>query len=177
LTAAVLVVALLLFDKFTPARDAYDFVDQALAISSPYRGVDSGFTGRFDTWKKIQGLLSGGNWLLGMGMRSSDSIYPMIDNSYLVILYDLGLFPLVLIIWRFLSILWRYSRSYLCAADESQRKFRLVCCLLIIMLLAINLVERFLFGVGNPYSLLALLLFAAPKSAIGQDAKVEIPLD
>jgi len=112
-----------------------------------------------------------------MGMRSSDSIYPMIDNSYLVILYDLGLLPLVLIICRFLSILWKYSKSYLCATDESQRKFRLVCCLLIMMLLAINIVERFLFGVGNPYSLLALFLFAAPKSAIGQDAKVEIPLD
>ena len=177
LTAAALVVALLLFDKFTPARDAYDFVDQALAISSPYRGVDSGFTGRFDTWRRTVGLLSGGNWLLGMGMRSSDSIYPMIDNSYLVILYDLGLLPLVLILWRFLSILWKYSKSCLCATDESQRKFRLVCCLLIIMLLAINIVERFLFGVGNPYSLLALLLFAAPTSAIGQDARAQIPLD
>jgi hypothetical protein len=173
--AAVLVVALLLFDKFTQAKDAYDFVDQALAISSPDRGVDSGFTGRFDTWKRTMGPFSGGNWVLGRGMRSSDSIYPMIDNSYLVILYDLGLFPLVLITWRFLSILWRYSKSYLRATEESQRKFRLVCCLLMIMLLAINIVERFLFGVGNPYSLLALLFFAAPTSAIGQDAKVEIP--
>ncbi len=174
---AVLVVALLLFDKFTLARDAYDFLDQALAISSPYRGVDSGFTGRFDVWKRTMDQLSGGNWLLGMGMRSSDSIYPMIDNSYLVILYDLGFLPLVLIIWRFLSVLWKYSKSYLSATDETHRKFRFLCCLLIVMLLAINLVERFLFGIGNPYSLLALFLFAAPASAIGQDARGEIPVN
>ena len=174
MSLTVLVLALLLFDKFTPARDVYDFVDQALAITSPYRGVDSGFTGRFDVWKRTTDALAGGKWLLGKGMRSSDSIYPMIDNSYLVILYDLGFLPLVLIVWRFLSILWKYSKSYLCAADESQRKFCLLCCLLMVMLLAINIVERFLFGVGNPYSLLALLLFAAPKSSIGKDTKIEV---
>lgn len=174
LAAAASVLILLLFDNVTPAKDAYDFVDQALAISSPDRGVDSGFTGRFDTWKRTMGPLSGGNWLLGRGMRSSDLLYPMIDNSYLVILYDLGLIPLILIAWRFLTILWRFSKDYFRAIDESQRKFRLVCCLLVVMLLTINIVERFLFGVGNPYSLLALLFFAAPTSVINQDARAEI---
>jgi exopolysaccharide production protein ExoQ len=169
LVASVFVIALLFFQSLPSVKAAYDYLDQALAITSPDRGVDSGFTGRFDNWKRTMGPLSGGNWLLGRGMRSSDSIYPMIDNSYLVILYDLGLFPLILITWRFLSILRRFLNAYFRALDESQRKLYLVCCVLMVMLLAINIVERFLFGVGNPYSLLALLFFATPTSVIGQE--------
>ena len=169
LVVSVLVITLLFFQSFPSVKAAYDFLDQALAITSPDRGVDSGFTGRFDSWKKTKGPLSGGNWLLGRGMRSSDSLYPMIDNSYLVILYDLGFFPLILITWRFLSVLRRFLSAYFRAIDESQRRLNLVCCVLMVMLLVINIVERFLFGVGNPYSLLALLFFATPTSVIGQE--------
>jgi hypothetical protein len=169
LVVSVLVIALLLFQSSPQVKATYDFLDQALAITSPDRGVDSGFTGRFDTWKRTMGPLSGGNWVLGRGMRSSDSIYPMIDNSYLVILYDLGLFPLILITWRFLSILRRFLNAHFRALDESQRNLYFVCCVLMAMLLVIKIVERFLFGVGNPYSLLALLFFATPTSVIGQE--------
>jgi hypothetical protein len=169
LVLSVLVIALLFFQSFPQVKASFDFLDQALAITSPDRGVDSGFTGRFDAWKRTMRQLSGGNWLLGQGMRSSDSLYPMIDNSYLVILYDLGLFPLILITWRFLSILRRFLDAYFRAIDESQRKLYLLCCLLMVMLLTINIVERYLFGVGNPFSLLALLFFATPASVIGQE--------
>jgi hypothetical protein len=169
LAAALLIGTLLMFHDLPTAKDAYDFTDQVLAISNPQRGIDSGFSGRFGIWKNTMGPLSNGGWLLGRGMRSSESLYPMIDNSYLVILYELGLFPLVLITWRFLSILRRFLRAYFGAVSESQRNLLLACSLLIVTLLTINIVDRLLFAVGNPYSLLALLFFAAPTSAISQE--------
>lgn len=169
LVAALLMGTLYLFHDLPSAKDAYDFTDQVLAISNPQRGIDSGFSGRVGIWKNTMGPLAGGAWLLGRGMRSSESLYPMIDNSYLVILYELGLFPLILITWRFVSILRRFLRAYFGAVSESQRKLLLVCSLLVVILLTINIVDRLLFAVGNPYSLLVLLFFAAPTSVVGQE--------
>src|SRR5207302_7186068 len=118
----------------------------------------SGLTGRFDKWNETVHVFSDGTWLTGQGLRSSDSMDPPIDNSYLVILYELGFVPLVLITWRFAAIFLRFVRSYFRSTSERQRKFSLACTLLMVVFLVNDIVGRFMFALANPYSLLAFVI-------------------
>jgi hypothetical protein len=47
-----------------------------------------------------------------------------------------------------------------------QGDFYLACGLLVTAFLVDNIVTRYLFAVGNPYSLLALLFFVVPRSSM-----------
>jgi hypothetical protein len=95
-------------------------------------------------------------------VRASDAMETMIDNSYIVILYDLGLIPLVVIVYRFLIILYESFRGYFVAVTREQRRFRLLCTLIVVVALVTNFTERSLFAVGNPFSLLAFFMLVAP---------------
>jgi O-antigen ligase len=163
-------VLLLIFflNSLTSTKNAYDFVDRVLSLSTAERGVDSGFSGRIGVWRDTLTAMSGGKWLLGRGLRSSDSMAEsqMIDNSYIVILYELGIVPLVLIVGRFAGIWARFVWSYFHALRTEQRRFYLACSALMTMFFVINFVDRLLFSVGNPFSLFVFLLFAAPTSQI-----------
>src|SRR6266581_34714 len=166
LFAAAVFSALFLHTKNLEwTQNTYAFVDQVLQLSQADRGIDSGFTGRLDKWKATMNVMSDGSWLVGKGFRSSDSMQDnLIDNSYLVLAYELGLVPLILITWRFLKILQRFVKSYFRPIKREQIRFYLACSLLMVAFLVNNIVARYLFGVGNPYSLLAFLLFATPTS-------------
>lgn len=166
LAATLLLAAILLAENLGWTTEAFDFADQVLALSTPDRGLDSGFTGRFDSWSKALRTVSDGTWVLGRGLRSSDSVYPAIDNSFVVILYELGLLPLILIGWRFFSILWRFQKSYFQSTEGRQRQFYLSCSLLMVVFLVNDIVGRFMFALANPYSLLAFLLFVTPTSRL-----------
>jgi O-antigen ligase len=163
ITAGLLLVATTLYTyNHGSVQDTVDFVDQVLSLSTTDRGIDSGFTGRVDKWANIIRSLSDGTFLIGRGVRSSDAMETMIDNSYLVILYDLGLLPLIVIVYRFLSILYRSFRGYFVAATDEKRYFCLLCTLITLIVLVTNFAERSLFAVGNPFSLLAFFMLAAP---------------
>jgi O-antigen ligase len=171
LATSASLLALLLFAEYRGwTADAFDYADQILSLTSADRGIDSGLTGRVDKWNEILHQMSSGNWLLGQGLRSSDSMSPPIDNSYLVILYELGLFPFALIIFRFFTILSRFIRGYLHSMGPRQRGLYLTCTLLMAVFLVNDIVGRFMFALANPYSLFAFLLFAAPNSAIALNA-------
>ncbi len=142
--------------------DTYTFVDEVLKVTDANRGVDSGFTGRFDKWQETINTLKDGTWLLGHGIRSSDSMTQLIDNSYMVGLYEIGAFPLILICCRFGGTLRRFIKSYATAKDRETAQLFLACSLLMATFLLSNFVERYLFAIGNPYSLLAILFFVAP---------------
>lgn len=144
-------------------QETSELADKALAITDPNRGVDTGFTGRFDKWQATLNILSDGSWLFGKGIRSSDLMADnFIDNSYLVILYEVGIIPLLLITWRFCSLERRSVGAYLHSARAEDQRFYLYCIMLIAAFMANNFVARFLFSIGNPYSLVALLVFVAP---------------
>lgn len=166
LLAAAFVLGVALFiQQSQSVQSAYDFTDKALAISDASRGVDSGFTGRFEKWGSTLNLVSDGTWLVGRGIRSSDSMQDkLIDNGYLVLLYEIGLVPLVLITWRYLRITRSFIKEYWNVEDPRKRQFYIACTLLMVVFLTNNIVARYLFGVGNSYSLFAIFLFAAPNS-------------
>lgn len=164
LVVTLLAALFVLASNLDSTRDAYAVLDQVLSLSTPDRGLDSGMSGRVDMWHEALRVLSDGTWLLGHGVRSSDAAYtyPMIDNSYLVILYDMGAVPLILIAWRFVSILLRIARNAHREVDRDLRSLYIACGMFLVVLLVTSIVERSLFAVGNPFSLLAFLFFIAP---------------
>jgi O-antigen ligase len=164
LAAAAMLGLFLIVQNHVWAQQSSAFVDQVLQLTQEDRGIDSGFSGRFYTWRAALRVFSDGTWLLGHGIRSSDSMSEgnWIDNSYLVVLYETGLVSLCLITWRFLQILRRFSSGYLHSTNELQRRLWLACAMLLAVFLVNNMVSRHLFSVGNPYSLVVLLFFATP---------------
>jgi O-antigen ligase len=161
--AAVLFGLFLYIQNSDSIRNTYEFVDQVLQLSQADRGIDSGLTGRLDKWNATMNGVSDGSWLVGKGFRSSDSMQDnLIDNSYLVILYEIGFVPLILITWRFLHLSLRFVMGSFQPVGKDQRYFCLACGLFMTIFLVNNIVARFLFSMGNPFSLAALLLFATP---------------
>lgn len=144
---------------------ALDFTDKILQVTHPQRGIDSGFTGRFDKWELTLNALSDGSWMIGHGIRSSDDQEQLIDNSYLVMIYEIGIVPLVLVCWRYGKVLDYLLRGYF----KHSNTLHLSCALLIVVFLTNNIVARYLLSVGNPFSLLALLLFVIPTRLITEE--------
>jgi O-antigen ligase len=165
---AVLLLGIVVFVQNSDrAHNAFNFFDQILQLTNDYRGVGTGFSGRIDRWHQVMHIFSDGTFLIGKGIRYTDiSESEAIDNSYLVILYEIGLVPLILIVWRYFSLLRRFIRAYFRADDQVRRRFYLTVGLLLVVLLVSNITERYLFGVGNPYSLIAFLLFASPSRQV-----------
>lgn len=162
--ALVLGIGALLWNS-DRAYNTFNFFDRVLQLTNEYRGVGTGFTGRLDRWYQVTRIFSDGTFLIGKGIRYSDqSESEAIDNSYLVIPYEIGVVPLVLITWRYFSILRRSLKAYFRAGDANDRRLCLAIGFLLVVFLVSNLALRYLFGVGNPYSLAALLLFITPNN-------------
>jgi O-antigen ligase len=163
LAAAVFSGLFLYIQKFESTQNTFAFVDQVLQLSDANRGIDSGLTGRVEKWQATINIMSDGSWLVGKGFRSSDSMTDnLIDDSYLVILYEIGLIPLLLITWRFLALLLRFLSGYFHSIGKEQKYLCLAVGLFMVVFLVNNMVARFLLSMGNPYSLAALLLYATP---------------
>jgi O-antigen ligase len=165
--SAVLLCAVAVYvPQLETVNNALEFTDQILQVTHPQRGIESGFTGRFDKWELTLNALSDGSWIIGHGIRSSDSQEQLIDNSYLVMLYEIGIVPLILVCFRYVTVLGHFLRSYLKSRNEKRRLLHFSCTLLILVFVTNNIVARFLLSVGNPFSLMALLLFVTPTSMI-----------
>jgi len=162
LSVASLSMAFILVQRMEWIDDTYNLVDKVLRITDSDRGIDSGLTGRVDKWQATVNSLKDGTWLLGHGLRASDSMAQLIDNSYIVSLYEVGIFALALIFFRFFGALCRLIRGYFTADQPGESQMFLGCSLLIAVFLLNNFVARYIFAVGNPYSLLAMLVFVSP---------------
>lgn len=163
LAVGLLLCLVLFFQSRAWVQDSFTFVDKVLQLTQDQRGVDSGFSGRFDKWTMTLRMLSDGSWLFGHGIRSSDAMEDnLIDNSYLVMLYEAGLLTLLLVTWRYLIVLRSIVHDFFRCRDRINRICYLCLALMLITFLVNNIVARFLLSVGNPYSLLAVLLFATP---------------
>ena len=143
--------------------DVWNAVSLYLLLDSPYRGVDSGLSGRIDNWALAQRDLYGGAWLTGTGFRAGNLLSYPIDNGYLVVLYELGVAPLIVIVYCYVTT-WLRSLRAVYVMPSLRAAAPYLGILFIVTFVAISsIVARFLFGLGNPISLICLMLLLAPR--------------
>jgi hypothetical protein len=166
LVGSITGTSLLLASLIVPLGPVYDFIDEHLELSSPYRGLDTGLTGRIAVWRSVLEVLKDGSWLSGNGLRSTDQIaYDIntVDNGYLVLLYEAGVVPAIGICLLYLTHTSRVIRNYLRSRDTEDSRGLMALVLVTIAFFTNNLTARYLFGMGNPYSLMMLVFLAAPR--------------
>jgi exopolysaccharide production protein ExoQ len=141
------------------------YLDAILQIHSSQRGLDSGMTGRDELWARgISTLVSDPVLLcVGGGLRSSElaTIGFLTENSYITILLDSGVFiggSLIFALFYALVNARRLSRD---ANTSDASKPMVLLVPLLVFVLVQSFFERQLLAVGNPASLLVLLLFVS----------------
>jgi exopolysaccharide production protein ExoQ len=155
-TLAIAISALLYF------RIANTYIQEILEINSSYRGIGSGATGRTELW--LQGVhslfMEPARLALGGGLRSSEyDLGFSTENSYITILLDSGLFVgsalILVLLYSPISAL-RVSRS---SANGSNPLAFLASFFVLLLVQCFFL--RYLVGLGNPTSLMTLVLLVS----------------
>ena len=120
------------------------------------RGVGSGLTGRTANWDKLLSTVfsSVTAALLGNGLRTGglEVLGYDIDNSYLNLLYEMGLPSTVFFVLLVLATANKLRRSLLRAPDV----IKAVSVGLFVFILCESVVARYLLSIGNPVSLFVL---------------------
>lgn len=168
LTLAALVFAVLFSATLRPERvvTSARYVEKTLQLDSSYRGFGSGLSGRLPRWEATwHALLADGTWVVGAGYRTSEQHLGFsVDNGYLVVAYEVGVLGLIAIVGQLIWCLWVVSSSYRRSEYWEDRRLSLVVAALVVALLVNNIFDRYLFGIGNPFSLLALFLIVCVRS-------------
>jgi O-antigen ligase len=141
-------------------------VNDVLALDDPYRGLGSGFTGRTFAWQRALEI-----WrehpVFGIGYRLQELYYEdyavewldisSAHSGYLGMLMETGFLGAGAV----LVILFRRGRSLFRAALQGDATAQLASAFMA-GYLSVAFFERFMFNVGNPTSLLFLLIISAP---------------
>lgn len=135
-------------------------LNRLLELDSTTRGFESGGSGRIDLWR--QGIeLIGSSWrlmLLGGGLRWSvdDNIGFLTENSYITIVLDSGLVAGGVLIMAMVHAVYRAGGALRISPYDRE-------AVALFMIGAYGLIEslfnRYLFAIGNPFSLSALYIF------------------
>jgi len=155
----VVVLSFFIMVLINPEKIA-DYFSELFELNSSYRGFDSGLTGRSDNWTVIfaMSLESFDGIVFGHGIRSwITSVYGIAtDSSYINSLWESGVFLTVAI------IIMMATKVYF--AGMASRSFLSDFYLAIFVFAAIeSIVARYLLGIGNPASLMILLILLTPK--------------
>jgi len=136
------------------------YLADVLHIDTRYRGVNSDLSGRIPRWEAaIAALPEDGRWAIGSGYRSSKKgLGFSIDNGYLTIWYEGGFFLLLLTVGQLLWCVWIASKRYTKEPDNERRWLFATFGSVIIILMVNNIFDRYLLGIGNPFSLLGLFI-------------------
>ncbi len=154
--AALIGVGLVLFNSAA----IKDYLSLILDIDSPTRGVESGATGRTDIWRAgIELVFSDASLLFaGRGIRSAlpEIIGFPVESSYINLALEHGIFFGSLITLSFVVTAGRALQQGL---NPGQHRYQLFMVgLMLVFMLAQSFFNRYLIGVGNPYSLWILVL-------------------
>lgn len=140
--------------------DIRDYLSLMLDIESPTRGVESGATGRTELWQAgVDLVFSGGAELFtGTGIRSAlpEVIGFPVESSYINLALEHGLVFGSLIALAFLVTALRALGQGLRTGGPHYPS--LMAGLMLLFILAQSVFNRYLIGVGNPYSLWILVL-------------------
>lgn len=147
--------------------EALSYIADKLDLFSPYRGLNTGLSGRIERWNSTLYALEQGSWLLGNGYRSgSPDLGFSIDNGYLTLVYEIGLFPAIFVTAKYIWVTLRFVLEYLRSEAMEGRALYLSLAFVLVVFLTNNIVVRYLFGVGNPFSLLALFFLLLRRNDI-----------
>jgi exopolysaccharide production protein ExoQ len=144
--------------------------DQAgalFAVDDPFRGMNTGFSGRLEVWRVVITMLQHDAWLTGTGYRAGSKLVGIeIDNGFLTVWLEMGLLGIVAILARYVFLAVSSARRYL-ASEPAAAPAALCVCIFMIVFLTNNVFARYLFGMGNPASLFALVLYAGQGRIFG----------
>lgn len=138
-------------------RGASDF----FAIQDRHRGLESGGSGRLETWKATWNLFLS-HPILGVGFRTHEALLKInssAHNGYLALLAEIGVIGFTAILCVTLSGLWNIRRRI---QDPSQAFSYSVLLGLACGYLVLAIFERYFINAGNPTSLLFLLSILSP---------------
>lgn len=148
-----------------------NYTMRILQLESSYRGFGSGFSGRSIRWDATVAAIShNGVWAFGSGYRTSGKDLGFsVDNGYLTVAYEMGIFGLLVIVGQLVWFLGLSMRSYMRSTDLAERRYFMLLGALLVVFLVNNFFDRYLFGLGNPFSLLGLfLLLIRRKDLVGK---------
>jgi hypothetical protein len=154
-----------------------DYLSLILDIDSPTRGVESGATGRTDIWRMgIELVFSDASLLFaGRGIRSAlpEIIGFPVESSYINLALEHGIVFGSLITLSFVITAGRALQQGL---NPGQHQYQLFMVgLMLVFMLAQSFFNRYLIGVGNPYSLWVLVLILQvnlrPMSAVAHRSR------
>jgi len=137
------------------------YLDVILELNSETRGVDSGASGRTTLWKKGFDLFTSdiNHFLFGSGFRSTsqEAIGFSVESSYITILLESGLvFGGALIISILVIALRRVRHTLRCGPRDFPASGAVTMFMLFVLIQSIF--NRYIFGIGNPLSLIFLVV-------------------
>ncbi len=138
----------------------FPYLGKILEVNSNTRGVASGGTGRTELWARGVGAVfeDSTRFVLGGGFRSSgvSDIGFSTESSYITILLDSGVFLGAAVIFAF----WYAPIKALKLTDRETRHSSSLVLLVTFMtfLVVESVFNRYLLAIGNPVSLMTLLI-------------------
>jgi len=143
------------------------------AIQDRHRGLESGGSGRLETWKATWDLFLT-HPLLGVGFRAHEvmlKINTSAHNGYLALLAEIGVIGFAAVAFLTVSGVWTIWRRN---QDPSQTFSYSVLLGLACGYFALAMFERYFINAGNPTSLLFLLSILGPTYSADESAEEEI---
>jgi O-antigen ligase len=131
------------------------------AIDDHHRGLESGGSGRLETWNAAWNLFLS-HPVLGVGFRAHETLLKIntsAHNGYLALLAEIGLIGFAAVLYFTLTGLWRIWRR---TQDSSQAYSYSVLLGLAGGYFVLAIFERYFINAGNPTSLLFLLSVLGP---------------
>ena len=165
----VVAVALTAYYSEAVVRGTTDF----FAIQDRHRGLESGGSGRLETWKTTWNLFLS-HPILGVGFRTHEVVLKVASsahNGYLALLAEIGVIGFAAVLFVTLSGLWRTWRR---TQDSSQTFSYSVLLGLACGYFVLAIFERYFINAGNPTSLLFLLSILGPSLSPDEWETVEM---
>jgi exopolysaccharide production protein ExoQ len=136
-------------------RDIASYATEMFDLDSRQRGFESGGTGRFEIWHNGIDYIASRSWqvFIGSGFRTAGQMGFPVESSYINIAIESGIFMVVIVLINFLSILLRSYRK-----QASGSAFHRLAFYALLFALFQSVFNRYLIAIGNPFSLMVLLI-------------------
>jgi exopolysaccharide production protein ExoQ len=136
------------------------YLTEILELNSSTRGFESGGSGRFELWQKGLAAIGDRTWELffGSGLRSAsqEMLGFSTENSYVTIALESGLLVLLLFVTSLVHVVLRAHKADV-GKSNGIAEVTLYC---IIFAAFESIFNRYLIAIGNPFSLIFLILIS-----------------